>query len=88
MICKYCIVAGRVQGVWYRDTIRRKALQLGLSGSAVNRPDGSVEVIACGADEAVVALHDALWKGSTLSHVRSVTCRDWDGTVGEGFRTG
>ena len=74
MICKRCIVEGRVQGVWYRDTTRRKALQLGVRGSATNLADGSVEVIACGESEAVEALCAWLWEGPSLSRVTSVRC--------------
>lgn len=88
MICRRCIVKGRVQGVWFRDSTRRRALQLGLSGSAVNLPDGSVEVIACGGDDAVTALCDWLWEGPPLARVRSVECEVWDGPVERGFRTG
>ena len=77
MICKRCVVKGRVQGVWYRDTTRRKALELGLVGSAVNMADGSVEVIACGSDAAVEALCEWLWQGSPMSQVESVKCEAW-----------
>jgi len=88
MSARRCIVNGRVQGVWFRDSTRRKALQLGLSGSAVNRPDGSVEVIASGDPENVKALCDWLWEGSAMSEVRSVECDSWAGNVSEGFFTG
>ena len=39
-------VRGKVQGVWYRAS--EEASQLGLTGWAANRPDGSVEVCAKG----------------------------------------
>lgn len=38
-------VAGRVQGVFFRDAARRKAQQLGLSGWIRNTPDGQVETV-------------------------------------------
>ena len=88
MICKRCTVQGRVQGVWYRDTTRRKALELGLSGSAVNLPDGSVEVIACGSDAAVAALCEWLWQGSPMSQVESVRCEAWMEIETSGFWIG
>jgi Acylphosphatases len=88
MICKRCIVSGRVQGVWYRDTTRRKARELGLSGSAVNLPDGTVEVIACGEPQAVAALCDWLWEGSLLSKVSEVHCVDWAGEPPADFTIG
>ncbi len=85
MICKRCIVTGRVQGVWFRDTTRRRALELGLSGSATNLPDGSVEVIVCGGGDAVDALCEWLWQGSPLSQVADVRCADWAGECPAGF---
>jgi acylphosphatase len=88
MICKRCIVQGRVQGVWYRDTTRSKAIELGLTGSAVNLPDGSVEVIARGNDEAVEALCAWLWQGSPMSQVESVRCEDWQGDIAPMFGIG
>jgi len=51
-------VHGRVQGVSFRDATRRRAQELGLAGSARNQPDGTVEIIAEGAADAVEALLD------------------------------
>ena len=47
------VAAGRVQGVWFRDSTRREATRLGVAGSARNLPDGTVEVIAEGEPGAV-----------------------------------
>lgn len=74
--------------MWFRDSTRRKALELGLSGSAVNLPDGSVEVIACGDRETVEALCGWLWQGSPMSRVDSVDCETWDALPSSGFRIG
>ncbi|WP_353651066.1 acylphosphatase [Nakamurella sp. A5-74] len=41
-------VRGRVQGVGFRWWTRSRALELGLVGSATNRADGGVEVVAEG----------------------------------------
>ncbi len=38
-------IHGRVQGVWFRDSVRRIATEHGVSGWAENLPDGSVEVV-------------------------------------------
>ena len=48
MVCKKCLVGGRVQGVFYRATAARRARELGIHGHARNLPDGRVEVLACG----------------------------------------
>ena len=45
-------VRGRVQGVGFRWWTRAQALELGLGGSASNRPDGRVQVVAEGPREA------------------------------------
>ena len=38
-------IHGRVQGVWFRDSVRRTATEHGVSGWAENRRDGSVEAL-------------------------------------------
>ena len=53
-------VSGHVQGVGYRWFVRGLATDAGLAGSARNLPDGRVEVIAEGPDDAVRALVAAL----------------------------
>ena len=72
MICKRCIVSGRVQGVWYRASTQRKADELRVTGYARNLPDGRVEVLACGDAVAVTQLMAWLWVGSTASKVTAV----------------
>ncbi|MDP8955197.1 MAG: acylphosphatase [Actinomycetota bacterium] len=47
------VVAGRVQGVFFRDTCRTEARRAGLSGSVANRPDGRVEAVFEGDEDAV-----------------------------------
>lgn len=76
MICKKCLVGGRVQGVFYRATAARRAQDLGLSGYARNLADGRVEVLACGGDAAVSAFVNWLWIGSSGCRVTSVEVTD------------
>jgi acylphosphatase len=76
MICKKCLVGGRVQGVFYRATAARRAQDLGVSGYARNLADGSVEVLACGEDAAVSAFVKWLWIGSSGCRVSSVEVTD------------
>jgi acylphosphatase len=47
------IVHGRVQGVFFRDTTRRRAQSRGVAGWVRNNPDGSVEAVFEGEDDAV-----------------------------------
>ena len=46
-------VRGRVQGVWYRGSTLERAAELGLCGWVRNAADGSVELEAEGARDAV-----------------------------------
>ncbi len=90
MICKKCIVSGRVQGVFYRGTAARRAQELTVRGYARNLPDGRVEVLACGEDEAVEIFVSWLWTGSSASKVTSVDVVDVRPSrmqVGAGFHT-
>lgn len=76
MQCKKCLVAGRVQGVFYRGTAQRRAQELAIRGYARNLPDGRVEVVACGEDAAVETFVSWLWTGSSASKVTSVAVED------------
>lgn len=73
-ICKRCIVTGRVQGVAYRAATQHQAHALNVTGYAKNLPDGSVEVLACGAERDVNTLCDWLWEGPRVAQVRDVQC--------------
>lgn len=65
-------IKGRVQGVWFRDSTRREALKLGITGSAVNLPDGDVLVHANGDVAALDALERWLHDGPPLARVDEV----------------
>ena len=65
-------VHGRVQGVWFRDSTRREAERLGITGYAINLPDGNVEVLACGRLAAVDELQAWLHSGPPMARVRKV----------------
>jgi acylphosphatase len=69
------IVEGRVQGVGYRDYVRRRAMQLGLVGYVMNLKDGRVRVHAEGAREVIEELMRQLEKGPPLSRVDRVAAR-------------
>lgn len=73
-LCVRCLVRGRVQGVWFRASTQRRALALGLAGHAINRADGSVEVLMCGPAAAVEQLQAWLWQGPEAAEVSDVQC--------------
>lgn len=79
MSCRRCLVSGRVQGVFFRASTRYEALALGLTGRAVNLPDGRVEVIACGAEDALDSLCRWLESGPPEASVTSVECEPYTG---------
>ena len=62
-------VHGHVQGVGFRWWTRSRALELGLSGYAANKPDGRVHVVAEGPESACRALLELLRGGGTPGHV-------------------
>ena len=72
MIARRCKVSGRVQGVYYRASAQQRARELGISGHAINLADGSVEVLACGAQAQVDALIEWLWVGPAAAKVTAV----------------
>jgi acylphosphatase len=41
-------VTGKVQGVFYRQSTKEKAQELGITGIVKNLPDGSVQIMASG----------------------------------------
>jgi acylphosphatase len=69
-------VHGHVQGVGFRWWTRSRALELGLSGYAANKPDGRVHVVAQGPRHACETLLDLLQQGSTPGRVDRVVA-DW-----------
>ena len=56
MIRRRVVVHGRVQGVFFRDTVRRMAQSRGIAGSVRNTPDGTVEAVFEGNDEDVESM--------------------------------
>jgi acylphosphatase len=82
------IVGGRVQGVFYRASTREQALRLGVSGHAKNRPDGSVEVLASGAADALDALERWLQQGPPAARVEAVSREELPEQELHGFHTG
>jgi acylphosphatase len=66
------VVHGRVQGVFYRDTVRRAAQQRGVAGWAANRADGTVEVFLEGEADAVESMLRVLHDGPPRAEVERV----------------
>lgn len=87
-ITRKCSVTGRVQGVFFRASTAEQAMRLGLSGHAINLPDGSVEVLMKGPAEAVKELCLWLEQGPPMARVHQVKCQDFEAPSVSGFTTG
>jgi acylphosphatase len=64
--------SGRVQGVFFRDSVRSEASRRGVAGWARNCSDGSVEVVFEGPQDAVSALVDFCRAGPGHSQVEQL----------------
>jgi acylphosphatase len=79
-------VAGRVQGVWFRESCRTAALEAGVAGWVRNCADGRVEAVLEGPPAAVERVVGWCHEGRPPARVDSVDIRD-ELPVGEvGFR--
>jgi acylphosphatase len=86
--CRKFRVEGRVQGVWFRESTREQADRLGITGYAINCPDGSVEVLACGKPGNLDTLGEWLRHGPPMARVRSVSSAAFEGDCPDRFSTG
>lgn len=66
------LIHGRVQGVYFRDSMRREAQYLSLSGWVRNRSDGTVEAVVQGQADAVDAIVRWAQRGPPLARVDRV----------------
>jgi acylphosphatase len=66
------IVAGRVQGVYYRSFAQQHAYALGITGYARNLADGSVEVVAEGEQVALETFIGYLHTGPRAAEIEKI----------------
>jgi len=81
-------IKGRVQGVWFRDSTRRIAEPLGITGYANNLPNGDVEILACGEQDALDTLGRWLKEGPRMAQVEEVSEQIVEWQSVDGFTTG
>ena len=65
-------IHGRVQGVWFRESMRVEAERLHVTGWVRNTPDGKVEAVVQGPTEAVKAMIAWAHKGPPMARVDRV----------------
>ena len=81
------VVQGRVQGVFFRETTRRRALAEGITGWVHNQPDGSVEAVLEGERDAVERLVAFLREGPRGARVDWVDVASEEPEGLSGFET-
>jgi acylphosphatase len=69
---RHVLVEGCVQGVGYREFVRRSAARFHISGWVRNRTGGRVEALACGASDDLEALLAEMRKGPRGSEVTNL----------------
>jgi acylphosphatase len=76
------IVRGRVTGVFFRAAAQREARRLGITGWVRNRPDGRIELLAEGEEDAIKEMVSWTHHGPSAARVDDVDVR-WRGYTGE-----
>jgi acylphosphatase len=74
------VIHGRVQGVFFRDSMRGEAQRLGIAGWVRNRSDGTVEAAVQGDSAAVDAIVRWVHRGPQHAQVERVEIKPDDGT--------
>ena len=78
-------VQGRVQGVFFRDSVRQRAESLGVAGWATNRTDGAVEAVFEGEPADVERLVEFARSGPRQAEVENVEVREEEPEGLDGF---
>lgn len=76
VIRRHVTVTGRVQGVFYRASCRRKAGEYGVTGWVRNNADGTVEAVFEGPQDAVDAMCRWCQSGPAYADVHHVEVLD------------
>jgi acylphosphatase len=66
------LISGRVQGVFFRDSLRRLAEEAGVAGWVPNLPDGRVEAVLQGSESEVGRLTEWARHGPRRAAVEHV----------------
>jgi acylphosphatase len=85
---KRVVIHGHVQGVFFRDTLRRLAERHGVAGWARNRWDGTVEAVFEGSEEDVERLVAFAREGPRGAGVERVKVHDEEPEGLSGFSIG
>jgi len=72
LVAVHLIVKGKVQGVFYRKSTRKQALELNLKGWVRNMDNGDVEIEAEGDEKTIREFIQWCTKGPEKAHVTEV----------------
>lgn len=72
VIARKVVAYGHVQGVFFRDSCRREAERVGVTGWVSNEPDGSVAAVFEGVADAVDAMIDWMRIGPPRADVERI----------------
>jgi acylphosphatase len=86
MVRRRVVVKGDVQGVFFRDTCRREAVETGVAGWVQNRSDGSVEAVFEGDPAAVESMCAWVRKGPRFARVDDITVTEEPAQGETGFQ--
>lgn len=81
----HLLITGKVQGVYYRASARNEALRLGIAGWVRNTPEGAVEAVATGQEEALQRFISWCGRGPQGALVQAVACEEQEPALFEGF---
>lgn len=84
--CLKVRIEGRVQGVSFRASTQVQAERFGVTGYVRNSPDGTVEVLACGEEDALEQLVRWLHEGPRLANVSNVSVEECEWLDEKDFR--
>jgi acylphosphatase len=76
VIARRAVISGRVQGVGFRFFAERAAREAGVRGWVRNLPDGNVETVAEGEEEAVSTYFEHLRRGPMGAKVAVFSAED------------
>lgn len=77
MIQAHIFVSGYVQGVWYRQFVKKNSKKFGLTGWVRNLPDNRVEAVLQGRTQDIESMISLFREGPPLAEVKNVDVK-WE----------
>ena len=78
-VTKLIRLRGRVQGVYYRESMCMKAAELGVRGWVLNRRDGTVEAMVQGNEDAMLRMLAWARIGPAAARIEEMVVEDGNG---------